>query len=96
MQNCTKLAYITNANFWNMYYIVDLISRQRIKAKSFNPDGARLFGIFGCTTFEDYFITTGSSYAIKEQDFAHIRVSEFTHDLEIKTKAIKLCDLGNM
>jgi hypothetical protein len=96
MDNCKKLAYITNSNFWNLYYITDLVSRKRIKTGSFNPDGARLFGVFGCTTYSDFFITTGSSYAIKEQDFAHIRVSKVTKDWNMETKAIKLCDLGNM
>lgn len=75
---------------------MDLISRKRVKTGSFNPDGARLFGIFGCTSFNDYLLTTGSSYAIKEQDFAHIRVSSINSDYSIETKALKLCELGNM
>jgi hypothetical protein len=96
IENCTKLAYITNSNFWNFYYITDLIMRKRLKTGTFSPDGSRLFGVFGCTSYKDYFISTGSSYSIKEQDFAHIRVSKIQSNFELKSKAIKLIDLGNM
>lgn len=96
MDNCTKLIYVTNSNFWNLYYITDLKTRLRIKVGEFEPDGARLFGTFGCTTFMDYLITTGSSYAIKEQDFAHITVSKIKQDFSLERKVVKLCHLGNM
>jgi hypothetical protein len=96
LDNCKMLMYITNSNFWNNYYVVDLKIKKRIKIGNFEPIGSRLFGIFGCTAFEDYLITTGSSYAIKEQDYAHIRVSRVKKDFSLDVLAIKLCDLGNM
>lgn len=96
IDNCQKLIYITNGNFWNSYYVYDFKKRQRLQSGKFDSKGTRLFGVFGCTTFEDLLITTGSSYAINEKDFAHCRVSKIRKDYSLEAKAIKLCDLGNM
>lgn len=91
------MAYITNSNFWNCYYIRDLITKQIVKIGCFEPDRARLFGVFGCISLNEYFITTGSSYAINEQDFAHVRISKISQGgTLLETKAIKLIELGNM
>lgn len=90
------MIYITNSNFWNTYYVYDFKLRGKIKSGSFDAKGSRLFGVFGCTAFENLFISTGSSYAINEKDYAHCRVSKIKEDYSLEARAIKLCDLGNM
>ena len=73
------------------------MKKQVIKTGCFEPDRARLFGVFGCISLNEFLITTGSSYAINEQDFAHIRISKISPGAcALETKAIKLIELGNM